>query len=49
MEQDKELKKQDAELREYQKKSMVVRAVLAVAALAATALTGFIGKKRKFR
>jgi hypothetical protein len=40
-----DISREDTELREYQKKSMAVRAVTAVLALAAAAITGYIGRK----
>lgn len=38
-------KKEDAELREYQKKSLAVRAVTAVLTIAAAGVAGYIGRK----
>ena len=42
---EKDIRKKEDELREYQKKSFAARAAVAVITLAAAGIAGFLGKK----
>jgi hypothetical protein len=42
---EKEIRKNEEELREYQKKSLATRAAAAVITLAVVSIAGFLGKK----